>query len=260
MNDSLLEQLGKELFEATISRNVREPLSECYPDITTEDAYAVQKSVIRHFLSTGSKVTGKKIGLTSKAMQDMFGVYEPDFGCLLDSRAFNSGGEIGADTLIQPRVEGEVAFVLKQDLTGRHITARDVIDATAYVTAAIEVVDSRFRNWKIRLADTVADNASFGAYVLGNGGCSAGDVDLRLVGMVLEQNGKVAGTGSGAAVLGHPANCVAWLANRMNDFGSPLLAGEVILSGALTAAVDVKVGDHIRVMFDRLGEVSVCFT
>lgn len=259
MDQSLWEVLGTELFCACKSRNVGAPLTERYPDISTEDAYHIQLHTLQQHIASGSTVTGKKIGLTSKAMQMLFGVYEPDFGSLLDHLAFNSGEEIPADLLIQPKVEGEIAFVLKEDLIGRHITARDVLNATDYVTAAIEVVDSRFRNWQIKLPDTVGDNASFGAYVLGNHTCKVDTIDLRLVGMVLERNGVVLNTGAGAAAMGHPANCVAWLANKMNSFKTPLKKGDVILSGALTAAVDAKPGDYFRVQFGGLGEVSISF-
>ena len=259
MDQNLRQKLGVELYQACKTRDVGAPLTEQYPDISIVDAYNIQLYTIEQFVAHGSKVTGKKIGLTSKAMQNMFGVYEPDFGNLLDHLAFNSGDEIPADLLIQPKVEGEIAFVLNSDLTGKLITARDVLDATAYVTAAIEVVDSRFRNWQIKLPDTVSDNASFGAYVLGGTGCSVQDVDLRLVGMVLERNGAIVNTGAGAAAMGHPANCVAWLANKMNEFDTPLRKGDVILSGAVTAAVEAKPGDYFRVQFDRLGDVSISF-
>lgn len=260
MDQTLRKQLGTELFQAYKTRQVGAPLSERYPDITIEDAYNIQLYTLEQHLAAGSKITGKKIGLTSKAMQNLFGVYEPDFGSLLDHLAFNSGDEIPPDLLIQPKIEGEIAFVLKEDLVGRRITARDVLDATAYVTASIEVVDSRFRNWQIKLADTVGDNASFGAYVLGGSSCSPADVDLRFVGMVLEKNGEIISTGAGAAAMGHPANCVAWLANKMNEFNTPMKKGDVILSGALTAAVDAKPGDRFRVTFGGgLGEVSIAF-
>ncbi|HVJ49615.1 2-keto-4-pentenoate hydratase [Desulfitobacterium sp.] len=259
MEQNLRQILGMELFQASKTREVGAPLSERFPDITVEDAYYIQVHTLKQFAAQGNKVTGKKIGLTSKAMQSMFGVFEPDFGSLLDHLAFNSGDEIPAELLIQPKVEAEIAFVLQNDLTGKHITARDVLDATAYVTAAIEVVDSRIRNWQIKLSDTVGDNASFGAYVLGNTTSSVRDIDLRLVGMVLERNGVIANTGAGAAVMGHPANCVAWLANKMNEFNTPLRKGDVILSGAVTAAVEAKPGDYFRVQFDRLGEVCISF-
>ncbi len=259
MDRNLAETLGQELFLAAKTRQVGEPLTARYPDMTAEDAYFIQQHMIGHYLDEGHRITGRKIGLTSKAMQSMFGVFEPDFGALLDMLAFNSGDEIPSGSLIQPKVEGEIAFLLKDELVGRKITARDVLDATAHVTAAIEVVDSRYRDWKISLPDTVADNASFGAYILGNEAIAPSNIDLRLVGMVLERNGEIVGTGAGAAAMGHPANCVAWLANKMNTLGTPLKAGDIVLSGALTAAVEARPGDHFRVQFDRLGEVSLSF-
>ena len=260
MDESLRQELGVKLYRAAKFREVDAPLTELYPDISVEDAYNIQLTTLQQYIAAGSRITGKKIGLTSKAMQNMFGVFEPDFGSILSHLAFNSGDTIPAGTLIQPKVEAEIAFVLQNDLSGQSITTRDVLDATAYVTAAIEVVDSRFRNWKIKLPDTVADNASFGAYVLGHSTCQVSDVNLRLVGMVFEQNGEIVGTGAGAAAMGHPANCVAWLANKMNSFGVPLKKGDVILSGALTAAVEAKPGDRFRVQYDHLGEVCVSFS
>lgn len=260
LEENLRKQLGAELYQAWQTRSGGELFSVRYPEITLVDAYNIQLYTLEQYIANGSRVTGKKIGLTSKAMQELFGVYEPDFGNLLDNLAFNSGAEIPADLLIQPKVEGEIAFVLNSDLTGKLITARDVLDATAYVTAAIEVVDSRYGSWRnLKLNDSVSDNASFGAYVLGGTTCSVQDVDLRLVGMVLERNGAIVNTGAGAAAMGHPANCVAWLANKMNEFNTPLRKGDVILSGAVTAAVEAKPGDYFRVQFDRLGDVSISF-
>ncbi len=259
MDQDLRKKLGIELYHTSQTHDMGAPLTERFPGMTVVDAYNIQIHTMEEYRSNGRKVTGKKIGLTSKAMQDLFGVYEPDFGSLLDHLAFNSGDVIPANLLIQPKVEGEIAFILNSDLTGKLITARDVLDATEYVTAAIEVVDSRFRNWQIKLEDSVSDNASFGAYVLGGRTCSVQDVDLRLIGMVLEKNGTIVNTGAGAAAMGHPANCVAWLANKMNEFNTPLRKGDVILSGAITAAVEAKPGDYFRVSFDRLGEVCLSF-
>lgn len=161
LEENLRKQLGAELYQAWQTRSGGELFSVRYPEITLVDAYNIQLYTLEHYIANGSRVTGKKIGLTSK-MQELFGVYEPDFGNLLDNLAFNSGAEIPADLLIQPKVEGEIAFVLNSDLTGKLITARDVLDATAYVTAAIEVVDSRYGSWRnLKLNDSVSDNASF---------------------------------------------------------------------------------------------------
>lgn len=257
LDAKLIDALGETLFLAGRTRQVGAPLTELHPAITAADAYRIQQATLARHLAEGRRVTGRKIGLTSRAMQAMFGVFEPDFGALLDHLAFDSGDEVPADLMIQPKVEGEIAFVLAADLPDRRVTVRDVLDATAYVTAAIEIVDSRFRNWKIKLADTVADNASFGGYVLGDRRCAPADLDLRLVGMVLEKNGAVVGTGAGAAAMGHPAACVAWLANTLRGLGTPLRQGDVVLSGALTAAVEASPGDRFHVAFDRLGAVSI---
>jgi len=253
------QTLGRELFEARMNQRTGELLTDRFPALTVEEAYQIQAVVVGQYLANGYKVTGKKIGLTSKAMQDMFGVREPDYGTLFDRLAYNSGDEVPAGVLQLPKVEGEIAFVLKQDLKGRQITARDVLDATAYVVGAIEIVDSRYPSWKMKLADTVADNGSQAAYVLENKRCCPDELDLRLLGMAVERNGQVINTGAGAAVMGHPANCVAWLANKMNACNTPLQAGDVILSGALAGAIDARPGDYFSVQFGGLGEVCISF-
>jgi len=235
------------------------PLTETYPELTTGDAYAVQLAAIEHKVAQGARVVGKKIGLTSKVMQQMFAVDQPDYGHLLDTMAVASGGEAPLTRLLQPRVEGEIAFLLKQDLRGPGVTGSQVLAATEAVMPAIEIIDSRIRDWKIKLADTIADNASSGLFVLGDTRTPVGQVDLRLVGMVLEKNGELVGTGAGAAALGNPAVSVAWLANKLAEFGLSLNAGEVILSGSLAIAPPVTSGDMISVQFAQLGLVTVKF-
>ena len=201
----------------------------------------------------------KKIGLTSVAVQKMLGVDEPDYGHLLDSMVVENGGTIDTKTMLLPKIEGEIAFVLKKDLKGPNVTAVDVIQATDYVLPALEIVDSRVQDWKIKLQDTVADNASSGLYVLGGKPTKLEDIDLELLGMVLSQNGEMVNTGVGAAALGNPATCVAWLANRLADYDISLKAGEVILSGALSGMVVAKSGDSFTARFAHLGQVSVNF-
>jgi 2-keto-4-pentenoate hydratase len=168
-------------------------------------------------------------------------------------------GLISWSQVLQPRVEAEIAFVLKRDLQGPQVTVMDVLQATAYVVPALEIVDSRIIDWKIQLPDTIADNASSGLYVLGGKPLAVDELDLAQVGMVLYKNGEMVNTGVGAAALGHPAACVAWLANKLSEFDIPLKAGEVILSGALSAAVNAEPGDHFRARFAHLGEVGVRF-
>ncbi|WP_123039633.1 2-keto-4-pentenoate hydratase [Cohnella candidum] len=236
-----------------------QPLTEIKPDLTVEEAYAVQLATIGKKAEAGAKIVGKKIGLTSLAMQQLLKVDQPDYGHLLDDMVVENGGVIPFSRVLQPRVEAEIAFVLKRDLIGPRISATDVLLATDYVLPALEIVDSRVADWKIKLQDTVADNASSGLYVLGGRPVKPSDVDLTLAGMALYKNGELMNTGVGAAALGNPAACVAWLANKLFEFGITLQAGEVILSGALSAAVNAAPGDHFHTRIAHLGEVSVRF-
>ena len=182
-----------------------------------------------------------------------------DYGHLLDSMVVENGGTIDTKDMLQPKIEGEIAFVLKKDLKGPNVTAVDVIQATDYVLPALEIVDSRVQDWKIKLQDTVADNASSGFYVLGGKPTKVEDIDLELLGMVLYQNGEMVNTGVGAAALGSPATCVAWLANRLADYDITLKAGEVILSGALSGMVVANPGASFTARFAHLGQVGVNF-
>jgi 2-keto-4-pentenoate hydratase len=210
-------------------------------------------------LASGRRIIGKKIGLTSKAMQDLLGVPEPDYGHLLDDMLVIEGQPCRRDALLYPKVEGEVAFVMESRLEGPGVHMADVLRATAGVMPALEIVDSRIRDWKIKLVDTVADNASSARFVLGSRMLPAEQFDLRLIGMCLEKNGQVVNSGAGVAVWGHPAAAVAWLANKLAQFGAALEPGDIVLSGALTAAVDVGPGDVVEAHFDRLGSVSAKF-
>lgn len=251
--------LGDELYDALILRRMLEPLTNRHPDMTIEDAYRVQQRMVSRRLDAGETIIGKKIGVTSKAVMDMLGVYQPDFGYLLSGMVYGEGQSIALDTLIQPKAEGEIAFILKKDLMGPGITNAEVLAATECVMPCFEIVDSRIRDWKIKIQDTVADNASCGVMVLGDRAVSPRAVDLSTCGMVLERNGEVIGTGAGAAALGSPINAVAWLANTLGRLGIPLKAGEVILSGALAAMAVIKPGDSFRVSIGGIGACSVRF-
>jgi 2-oxopent-4-enoate/cis-2-oxohex-4-enoate hydratase len=204
-------------------------------------------------------MVGKKIGVTSKVVMDMLDVRQPDFGHLLSGMVYPDGAAIAAETLIAPKAEGEIAFVLKEDLQGPGVTNADVLRATACVLPCFEIVDSRIRDWKISIQDTVADNASSGVFVLGDAAVDPRDIDLGTVGMTLEKNGEVVATGAGAAALGHPANAVAWLANTLGRLGIGLKKGEVILSGSLAAMVPVRAGDHLRISLGGIGSAGVRF-
>lgn len=259
MESTLITRLGDELYQALTTRTVVDPLTTRHPDITIADAYHVQQRMIERRLEAGERIIGKKVGVTSRAVMNMLGVYRPDFGYMLDGMAYNEGQSIDMATLIQPKAEGEIAFMLKRDLLGPGITNADVLAATECVMPCFEIVDSRIRDWKIKIQDTVADNASCGVFVLGDQAVDARRLDLSLCGMVLEKNGEVIATGAGAAALGSPVNAVTWLANTMGELGTPLKAGEVILSGALAAMFPAQAGDSFRVSIGGLGNCSVRF-
>ncbi|MEX1029227.1 MAG: 2-keto-4-pentenoate hydratase [Paenibacillaceae bacterium] len=259
MNQVNVQQLSNELASARESGRGIAPLTEKYPNLSIHEAYQVQLETVSKELGLGKIITGKKIGLTSKAMQQLLGVPEPDYGHLFDDMVVENGGSISIDNVLQPKVEAEIAFILKKDLAGPNVTVLDVLRATEYVLPALEIVDSRIANWKIKLPDTIADNASSGLYVLGGRPTRVDQIDLTQIGMVLSKNGELVNTGVGAAVMGHPANCVAWLANKLSSFDIRLKAGEVILSGALSAAVDANRGDSFTARFAHIGQVSVHF-
>lgn len=246
------------LYEAERSRVAIPPLTEQEPALTVDDAYAIQLENVKRVTAQGHKISGKKIGLTSPGIQQQLGVNEPDYGHLFAVMDCVNG-EVAIDRLMQPKIEAELAFVLKADLAGGKITAQDVRDATDYVVGAFEIVDSRVADWKIKLADTVADNASSGRYVLGEKKLTIGETDLSAVTMKLYKNGELAGEGTGAAVLGDPCLAVAWLANRLWDYGVTLKTGEIILSGAFTAAPPATKGDTFEAVFSAFGSVKARF-
>jgi len=209
-------------------------------------------------VADGRKITGKKIGLTSLAMQNLLGVNRPDFGHLLDTMEVKDE-VVDRKKLLQPKVEGELAFVLKKDLAGPGVTSKDVIEATDYVVPSIEIVDSRIANWKINIIDTVADNASSGMYVVGKERIDPMETDLLSIKMKLYKNGEYINGGIGSDVLGDPAEAVAWLANTLSEFGVSLKKGEVVLSGAFSAALAAEAGDEFTAVYENIGEVKVKF-
>ncbi|MFZ3183367.1 MAG: fumarylacetoacetate hydrolase family protein [Pseudomonas sp.] len=235
------------------------PLSTRYGITTLADAYAVQEINTREALSQGRRLVGRKVGLTSKAVQQQLGVDQPDFGMLFADMEVLDGGEIDCRTLIQPKAEGEIAFVLGRDLPRHDTTLAELMSAVDYVLPALEIVDSAIEDWKITLVDTVADNASSALYVLGKQPTKLSALDLRLEGMLLEKNGAQAAIGVGAACLGNPLDACLWLARTMAEVGRPLLAGDVLLSGALGPMTPVVAGDRLHLRLTRLGDVSCRF-
>ena len=259
MSPDKIQRYGDELYQALSTRTPVAPLTERESGITLDDAYRIQLRMIQRRLDAGETVVGKKIGVTSQVVMDMLGVDQPDFGQLLSGMVVQEGEPIRADSMIAPKAEAEVAFVLKSDLQGPGVTAADVLRATAFVMPCFEIVDSRIKDWKIRIQDTVADNASCGVLVLGGTRRDPREVDLALAGMVLEKNGEVVSTSTGAAVQGSPVNAVAWLANTLGRLGIPLKAGEVILSGSQSPLVPVKAGDSLHCSVGGLGDARVRF-
>jgi 2-oxopent-4-enoate/cis-2-oxohex-4-enoate hydratase len=260
MDAAAIAAHGDELYQALRERRTVPPLTDRVEGITIEDAYFISRRLLERRLADGETVIGKKTGVTSKAVQRMLDVHQPDFGYLTDAMRHADGCEmpIGAE-LIQPRAEGEIAFILKRDLVGPGVTPADVVAATECVLPCFEIVDSRIDDWKIRIQDTVADNASSGLFLLGAEGVDPRKVDFFSCGMVVEKNGEILSTGAGAAALGSPLNCVAWLANTLGEYGIGLGAGEVILSGSLVPLEPVRPGDWMRVTIGGLGSASVRF-
>jgi 2-oxopent-4-enoate/cis-2-oxohex-4-enoate hydratase len=259
MDQQKIEHYGDELYRALIERKPVDPLTDRESAITIEDAYRIQLRMIQRRLDAGETIIGKKIGVTSKVVMDMLKVDQPDFGQMTSGMVFNEGQPVDTKTLIAPRAEAEVAFVLKHDLQGPGVTAADVLRATDCVMPCFEIVDSRIKDWKIKIQDTVADNASCGVLTLGGLRKSPRQLDLALAGMVLEKNGEVISTSTGAAVQGSPVNAVAWLANTLGRLGIALKAGEVILSGSQSPLVPVVAGDSLVCSVGGLGGTSVRF-
>ena len=259
MNPNQIEHYGDELYNALITRTPVAPLTDREPGITLDDAYRIQLRMIQRRLDAGETIIGKKIGVTSKVVMDMLKVNQPDFGQMTSGMVFNEGEAIRVDSMIAPRAEAEVAFILKHDLEGPGVTAADVLRATECVLPCFEIVDSRIQDWKIKIQDTVADNASCGVLTLGGVRRNPRDLDLALAGMVLEKNGELISTSTGAAVQGSPVNAVAWLANTLGRLGIGLKAGEVILSGSQSPLVPVKAGDSLVCAVGGLGSTSVRF-
>lgn len=259
-NESIIEICAEYLRQAEdMAQGVEKPISVMYPELSIDDAYEIQIYNINKEVEEGHKIVGKKIGLTSLAMQKLLNVDQPDYGHLLDSMEVKHEHPIEMKRVLQPKVEAEFAFILKEDLARPNITTLDVMRATEYIVPSLEIVCSRIKDWKIKLVDTIADNASSGLFVLGDKKFAIDQVDLIKTEMTLYKNGSIVNTGVGAAALGNPAYCVAWLANKLYNYGVYLKKGEVILSGALSAAVNAEAGDIITAKFSKLGEVSVKF-
>lgn len=255
-NKELVNELAIELIDAEDNCKTIDRISTRYPDISMEDAYTIQDRVIELKLARGESIIGKKIGLTSKGIREQIGVFEPDYGTLTDRGLVLNHNEIDISKLIEPKIEAEIVFVLKSDLTGPIVTPWDVINATEGIMPALEIVDTRYNSWNFKIFDTVADSASYARIITGDKLTKLDGIDLSLIGMATYKNGELVDTACGAAVMGNPINAVVWLANKMLELGNCLKKGEVILSGSLTPVFPFEAGDSIHVEFDRIGSVS----
>lgn len=253
------QKLAADLANAERTRVPIAPLTDAHPDIDVVDAYEIQLINIRARLADGARVVGHKVGLSSAAMQQMMGVDEPDYGHLLADMEVYEDKPVPAGTFLLPRVEVEVGFILADDLPGEGCTEDDVLAATAAYVPSIELIDTRITDWKIKLCDTIADNASSAGWVLGKERVSPKDVDIRGIDAVLTRNGDVVAEGRSDAVLGNPVTAVAWLARKVDQFGVRLRAGDIVLPGSCTRAIDARPGDDFLARFDGLGSVRLSF-
>ncbi len=255
----IIEKLAKHCEDAELNAKEITKITDDYPEMTYEDAYDIQWTVRKAKEARGTKIVGMKMGLTSQAKMKQMGVDNPCYGYLADYFAYGDGAEIKIDELIHPKVEAEIAFVLKDDLSGPGCHIGDVLAATDFVMPAVEIIDSRYKDFKFDLKSVIADNSSSSRYVTGGRMKDIKDLDLKTLGVVMEINGEIVQLGAGAAVLGHPATSIAMLANMMEERGETLKAGSYILSGAITAAMSVKKGDNVTVKFQDLGTLSMKF-
>jgi 2-keto-4-pentenoate hydratase len=253
------DELAAELADAERSRVPMAPLTSIHPDIDVVDAYEIQLINIRQRVAEGARVVGHKVGLSSEAMQKMMGVDEPDYGHLLADMEVFEDRPVPAGRFLYPRVEVEVGFILADDLPGAGCTEDDVLAATAAFAPSIELIDTRIKDWKIALCDTIADNASSAGYVLGKERVSPKDVDIKAIDAVLTRNGEVVAEGRSDAVLGNPVTAVAWLARKVDSFGVRLKAGDIVLPGSCTRAIDARPGDEFVADFTGLGSVRLSF-
>ncbi|MDN7242243.1 2-keto-4-pentenoate hydratase [Planococcus sp. N028] len=254
-----LQAIAQKLRDAEIAKKPIAPLTETEAQLTAEDAYRIQLHQIQQKVSEGAVVRGLKIGLTSKAMQEMLNVHTPDYGFVLDTMVFQEQSAINAERFIQPKVEFEIAFVFKEALKGPGVTVEDVIRATDYVVPSIEIIDSRIEDWRIKFEDTVADNGSSAGALLGSKRTSLADIDIANIRMTVFKNEEVIDSATSSAVLGNPLNAVVWLANEVGRYDIAIEPGMFVLSGALSKALPFANGDRFQADFGEVGDVRISF-
>jgi 2-oxo-3-hexenedioate decarboxylase len=259
LSNEIIEELAEYLEDCELQAKEATKITDRFPDMDFDDAYDIQFAIRRRKLDRGNRISGLKVGLTSRAKMKQMGVETPIYGFLADYFDRPDGGEVETDQLIHPKVEAELAFVTKAPLKGPGCHIGNVLAATDFVIPAVEIIDSRYENFRFDLASVIADNASSSRYVLGGQMAAPGDLDMRTLGVVMEKNGQVVELGAGAAVLGHPAASVALLANMLGERDEEIPAGTLILTGGITAAVAVEQGDSVNVRYQGLGSVGMRF-
>ncbi|MBL8312019.1 MAG: 2-oxo-hepta-3-ene-1,7-dioic acid hydratase [Burkholderiales bacterium] len=265
LTPELVQSLARQLYDARKSRTQLRHFSKQYPEMTIEDGYAIQREWVKLELADGRNIKGRKIGLTSRAMQQASQIDEPDYAPLMDDMFFAANTDLPLDRFIAPRVEVELAFILRAPLKGPDVTLDAVLDATDYVAPAIEIIDARIEQFDRetkamrKVFDTISDFAANAGIIVGPGRARVSDIDLRWAGAILSKNGVVEETGLAAGVLGHPAIGVAWLANKIAPYGEQLNAGDVVLAGSFTRPVNAARGDHFEADYGALGRFSFKF-
>lgn len=259
MTEQMKEAIATELFKAERDTYEVDKFTDEYEGLTIEVAYDIQELLVEKKLhEEKAQVSGWKLGLTSRAKQEMMGVHEPSYGVLLDSMELSPAQPISLNRLIHPKIEPEIAFIFDKEVVGP-ISVPEVLAATAYVAPALEIIDSRYRNFSFTLPDVVADNSSSSRYIIGEP-MSPDEIDFKLMGMVFKRNGKIEATSTAASVMGHPARAIAWMVNKLVARGKSIQPGQVVLSGALSGAVMMEAGDVVSVSFDGIGCLEVKIT
>ncbi|OZI10720.1 4-oxalocrotonate decarboxylase [Bacillaceae bacterium SAS-127] len=255
-----MDQVAEELFEAESQAQEVDKMTARFLELNAENAYEIQRKLIKlKEEREQTRRSGYKLGLTSRAKQEMMGVHEPTYGVLLENMQLLEGEQVSVAPFIHAKIEPEIAFVFDKEVKGSAITTAAILEATAYIAPAMEIIDSRYRHFNFTLADVIADNSSSSRYIFGEKLYRPIDVDLRLMGMVFKKNGEIESTSAGASVMGHPARAVAWMANKLAATGQSIQAGDVVLSGALAGAVTIAPGDHFSVHFDGIGSLDITF-
>lgn len=257
MDSTLIQETAKYLYDAEKNKqDITKITAERLPNLTIKEAYVIQEELVKQKLDDGHKIVGPKMGLTSEAKLKQMNVTDPIYGYVFDYMIVNDGDLVDMKDYIHPKAEPEIGFVLKSNLKGPNVTKEQVLEATEYVFPAVEIIDSRYENFNFTMSDVIADNTSARGAVFGTTLKKVEDLELDLIGATLSINGEIASLGAGAAVLGHPANAIARLANMLAEKGEEVQAGQPIMAGGITAAVLLSQGDHVQAKFDGLGEVN----